>query len=63
MTKPVSVACGVCEWKGKRRPKECCCYDEFAMYCACLWGHCPRCNGRVCTAETMKLWSEQARIM
>ncbi len=38
-----SVGC-CCGWQGKRQPRECACYDEYAMYCNCTWGSCPKCK-------------------
>lgn len=41
------VKCGACGWRGKRVIGECACYDEYALYCACTWGVCPKCGNRV----------------
>ena len=47
----VGVYCHSCGWSGRRVKGECACYDEWAMYCACSWGHCPKCSKRVTTTS------------
>lgn len=53
--RPTPVICPSCKWRGRRLPGECACYDEWAMYCACTWGYCPKCSGRVVTLDFMRL--------
>ena len=36
--KPTPVKCSNCGWRSRRTQGECCCYDEFAMFCDCAWG-------------------------
>jgi hypothetical protein len=38
----------MCGWRGRRKTRECACYDENAMYCSCMLGLCPKCRGRLC---------------
>jgi hypothetical protein len=57
--KRVSVGCG-CGWRGKRVPHGCACYDEYAMYCRCRWGSCPKCDGRVFTMESQRMYAKLA---
>lgn len=48
MAEAVTVRCTSggrgCGWRGRRVQRECCCYDEWALYCNCAWGRCPRCE-------------------
>ena len=58
MSKATAVKC-FCGWRGKRVKGECTCYDEYAMYCACAWGYCPKCGGRVCPIEYFRDYGKQ----
>ena len=60
----VSVGCW-CGWRGRRvnRSDDCACYDEWALSCACAWGYCPRCKGRVTSLDVLRrqeAWSKEA---
>ena len=50
MCEAKEVGC-FCGWRGKRKPGTCACYDEYALYCNCLWGVCPKCGSKVWDVE------------
>lgn len=52
-SKAIYVGC-FCGWRGRRVPGECACYDEYASYCNCTLGTCPKCGHRVYTAEYIR---------
>lgn len=49
------VICTHCRWAGYRKPGECACYDEWALYCHCRWGYCPRCGRPVTTSDRERI--------
>lgn len=55
-----TVKC-LCGWRGRRVRGECMCYDEWALSCACAWGYCPRCQGRVWPVAYWRQWQAEAR--
>lgn len=59
---PTAVYCHRCGWKGRRRPGDCACYDEWAIGCACVWGRCPKCDQKVQTRSPTSLRRESRRI-
>lgn len=57
----VRVGC-YCGWRGRRVPRECACYDEYALYCHCVRGYCPKCKGVVYTMWTMRANKEMDKL-
>jgi hypothetical protein len=35
-------------------PGECACYDEYALYCHCVWRFCPKCGAALYPAKDIK---------
>lgn len=60
MNNSFRVGC-YCGWRGRRVIGDCACYDEWAMYCRCAFGSCPKCGGAVHTMTTIKASAKASR--
>jgi hypothetical protein len=63
MGERISVKCISCKWRGRRIAGECSCYDEWAMYCHCTWGYCPKCKRPVHPVIDIQMWDEQIKLI